>query len=308
MQFTEIKVEIPVSQAETAEAIANMTVPYGIYIEDYSDLKEGVMETAHVDLIDEQLLKKDPETAIIHIYINECENPAEAILFLRERLTDLGIENKIILAKTDDSEWSENWKKYFKAFAVGEKLAVCPSWENYENRDGRRVISLDPGAAFGTGGHATTYLCMSLLEKYTQPESRVLDIGTGSGILSISALLLGAESAVGVDIDELSVKTAAENARRNGVAEKCEFIVGDLAEKVKGRYNIVCANIVADVIIRLFDNVADFMEKDAVLLISGIIDMRADEVEAAAAAHGFTVKERLTRDEWHAYALTKQPN
>lgn len=303
MQFTEIKLCVATDDLETASAIANMVVPYGIYVEDYSDLKEGVEQIAHVDLIDADLLKKDGGTAIIHIYLNECENPVEAIAYLRERLDFSGIEADILSENVDDSAWNENWKKYFKPFSVGSRLAVCPSWEKYENTENRKVIHLDPGAAFGTGTHATTSLCMELLEKYVSGETTVLDIGTGSGILCISALLLGAKSAFGVDIDEMSVKTARENALRNGVAKRCDFTVGDLAKTVKGRYNIVCANIVADVIIRLLDDVADYMEKDGILIISGIIDTRKDDVERSVGEHGFTVAEHLVREEWQAYVL-----
>lgn len=303
MQFTEIKIKVDIKQIETASAIANMVVPYGIYIEDYSDIYEGVEQIAHIDLIDEDLLKKERDIAVIHIYLNECDNPKEAISYLSERFKAEGIAAEIISENVDDSLWNENWKKYFKPFAVGKKLAVCPSWEKYENRENRKVIHLDPGAAFGTGTHATTSLCMELLEKYTNGSTTVLDIGTGSGILCISALLLGAKSAFGVDIDEMSVKTAKENAKRNGVEEKCDFTVGDLAKSVTGRYNIVCANIVADVVIRLMDNVADYMEKDGILIISGIIDTRKTDVEAAAEKHGFKIAEHLSREEWQAYVL-----
>ena len=133
----------------------------------------------------------------------------------------------------------------------------------------------------------------------------MLDIGTGSGILAIAADLLGAKSAIGVDINAQSVKTAIANAEINGVSEKTEFLVGDLAEKVSGKYDIVCANIVADVVMRLFDNVADFMKDDGILIVSGIIDMRALEVEKSALEHGFKIAESLMREEWHAYVLTK---
>lgn len=306
MNWTEIKIIIKTENLELASAIANMAVPYGIYIEDYSDLREGVMDIAHVDLIDSELLNKKADTAVIHIYINECDNPFEAAEYLKERLTAEKIDFKIDSEKINDSDWNENWKKYFKAFTVGEKLAVCPSWESYENEENRKVINLDPGAAFGTGGHATTYLCMTLLEKYVNEKTRLLDIGTGSGILSISALLLGAQSATGVDIDELSVKTAKENAQRNGVEKKCDFLVGDLAQKVSGRYNIICANIVADVIIKLLENVKNYMEKGAKLIVSGIIDIRKEDVEKSAKAHGFKITEHITREEWHAYVLESE--
>ncbi len=303
MEYTEITAKVPTKDVETASAIANMTVPYGIYVEDYNNLEEDVMNIAHIDLIDEDLLQKDRNFAIIHMYISECDNPLEAVAYLKERFTASDIDYQINTETVDDSNWNENWKKYFKAFSVGEKLAVCPSWETYNNIDNRTVISLDPGAAFGTGSHATTYLCLTELEKYVTPDSEILDVGTGSGILSIAALLLGAKSAVGVDIDELSVKTANQNAMRNGVGDMAEFKVGNLAEKVSGKYDIICANIVADVILMLFDSVKNFMKPDTKFLVSGIIDIRSREIEAAAKQAGFKTLNHLTREEWHEYTF-----
>lgn len=305
MDWTEITARVPTDKTDEAAAIANMTVPYGIYIEDYTNLEADAEEIAHIDLIDDELVNKDRTHSIIHMYIAESDNAIEAVSYLRERFNACGIDNEINCVLVDDSDWNENWKKYFKAFEIGDKLAVCPSWESYDNKDGRTVISLDPGAAFGTGSHATTSLCLEILENRVTNDTTVLDIGTGSGILAIAADLLGAKSAIGVDIDAQSVKTAIANAEINGVSEKTEFLVGDLAEKISGKYDIVCANIVADVVIRLFQNVADFMKDDGILIVSGIIDMRADEVENAAREYGFTISESLMREEWHAYVLTK---
>ena len=305
MNWTEITVTVPLADTEMASAIANMTVPYGIYIEDYSDLEIKAEEIAHIDLIDEELVAKDRTKSIIHIYISECDNAAEAIAFLQERLVAAGIAAEVSSVGVNDADWNENWKKYFKAFEVGERLAVCPSWETYENTENRTVLSIDPGAAFGTGTHATTSLCLSVLEQQVNKDSTVLDIGCGSGILAIAGVLLGAQSAVGVDIDAQSVKTAKENAEINNVQEKIEFFVGDLAEKVSGKYNIVCANIVADVIIRLFDNVTDYMTDDGVLIVSGIIDLRAEDVVKSAKEHGLNIVSELTRDNWCAYLIKK---
>ena len=305
MDWTEITAKVPTNKTDEAAAIANMTVPYGIYIEDYTDLEADAEEIAHIDLIDDELINKDRTHSIIHMYIAESDNAIEAVSYLRERFTACGIENEIKCELVDDADWNENWKNYFKAFEIGEKLAVCPSWEEYNNKDSRTVISLDPGAAFGTGSHATTSLCLEILEKRVTNDTTVLDIGTGSGILAIAADLLGAESSIGVDIDAQSVKTAIVNAEINGVSDKTEFLVGDLADKISGKYDIVCANIVADVVIRLFDNVADFMKDDGILIVSGIIDMRAPEVEKSALEHGFKISESLMREEWHAYVLTK---
>ena len=305
MDWSEITAKVPTEKTDEAAAIANMTVPYGIYIEDYTNLEADAQEIAHIDLIDEELVNKDRTHSIIHMYIAESDNAIEAVSYLRERFTACGIDNEIKCELVDDADWNENWKKYFKAFEIGEKLAICPSWEEYDNQDNRTVISLDPGAAFGTGSHATTSLCLEILEKRVTNDTPVLDIGTGSGILASAADLLGAKGAIGVDIDAQSVKTAIANAEINGVSEKTEFLVGDLADKISGKYDIVCANIVADVVMRLFDNVADFMKDDGILIVSGIIDMRAAEVEQSAAEHGFKIAESLMREEWHAYVLTK---
>ncbi len=303
MNWTEITATVPSDKTDEAAAIANMTVPYGIYIEDYTNLESDAEEIAHIDLIDDELINKDRTHSVIHMYIAESDNSVEAMSYLKERFNACGISNEVKCAVVDDSDWSENWKKYFKAFEIGEKLAVCPSWEKYDNRENRKVISLDPGAAFGTGSHATTSLCLEVLERNVTPQKTVLDIGTGSGILAIAACLLGAKSAVGVDIDEQSVKTAVSNAAINNVDSKVRFEVGDLAEKISGKYDIVCANIVADVVIRLFAGVKNYISEGGILIVSGIIDMRAPDVEKAALEHGFVITESLTREEWHAYTL-----
>lgn len=303
MNWTEITVSVPQEYTETASAIANMTVPYGIYIEDYSDLETAAWDIAHIDLIDEELVNKDRKNSIIHIYISECDNAAEALEFLKERLAAEGIPFKAGSIGVNDNDWNENWKKYFHSTEIGDRLAVVPSWEKYDNKDNRVILSIDPGAAFGTGTHATTSLCLSLLENYVTDNVKMLDIGCGSGILAIASVLLGAESALGVDIDAQSVKTAKENAEINNIAEKTEFIVGDLAEKVNGKYNIVCANIVADVIIKLLPDAAKYMEENGVLIISGIIDMRENDILEAVKQNGFSVVKSEYRENWCAFVL-----
>lgn len=308
MNWTEITVAVANKDTDAAAAIANMTVPYGIYIEDYSDLEKGAEEIAHIDLIDGELLAKDRETSIIHIYISECDNAAEALEFLKERLTAAGIAYKADTLGVNDSDWNENWKKYFHATEIGERLAIVPSWEKYENKDNRTILQIDPGAAFGTGTHATTSLCLDMLQNYVDSGTEMLDIGCGSGILAVASVLLGAKNAVGVDIDAQSVKTARENAGINGVTDKTEFIVGDLAERVTGKYSVVCANIVADVVIRLLESVKNYMQTDAVLIVSGIIDLREKDVLCAAERYGFAVAEKRYRDNWCAFALKQEEN
>lgn len=308
MNWTEITVTVAHKDTDAASAIANMTVPYGIYIEDYSDLEQGAEEIAHIDLIDEELIAKDRETSVIHIYISECDNAAEALEFLKERLNAAGIVYKSETVGVNDSDWNDNWKKYFHATEIGEKLAVVPSWEKYDNKDDRTILHIDPGAAFGTGTHATTSLCLDMLQNYVDCTTEMLDIGCGSGILAVASVLLGAEKAVGVDIDAQSVKTARENAEINEVTDKTEFIVGDLAEKVTGKFSLVCANIVADVIIRLLGAVKNYMVDDGVLIVSGIIDLRENDVLAAVEKQGFKVAEKRYKDNWCAFALKQEEN
>lgn len=300
--WTEIKITVPAEKAETAGNIANMTVPHGIYIEDYSNLEEEAMEIAHIDLIDEALLAKDRSHAIIHIYISPEDNPAEAISFLEERLQACGIPYAVEQADCAMDDWLNNWKKYFKPIPVGEKLLIRPIWEEDFDSQGRVVLNLEPGLAFGTGTHETTRLCLELIERYLSPRSKLLDVGCGSGILSVAGLLLGAGEAVGIDIDPLAVKTAGENARLNGVEERFTGICGDLASKVSGQFQLVAANIVADVVIQLTQDVPRFLAPGGVYIISGIIDTREEDVLAALAGR-FTVIERKEERGWVAMAL-----
>ena len=305
MNWTEILINVNADDAEMAAAIANMAVPYGIYVEDYSDLIEQSWEIAHVDLIEQELLEKDKNSAIIHVYISEEDNAFERIEYLKGLLIASNISFSIEDEIVNDASWADGWKKFFKCTEVGKKLVIRPSWEEYENTGGKTVLSIDPGAAFGTGTHATTALCLELLQNYVAEESTVLDIGCGSGILSIASVLLGASSAIGVDIDAQSVKVAKENAELNNVVDKTQYIVGDLAEKVNGKYNIVCANIVADVIIKLLENVDEYMKDGAVRLTSGIIDIRKDDVVAAFSRFGFNIVEERTKDNWYAIVCKK---
>ena len=302
MEWQEIKISVNSEDTERANNIAVMAVPYGIYTEDYSTLEQEAWDIAHIDLIDEDLLKKDRTKSIIHIYIGENDNPQEAISFVSQRLDAEKIPYTIDTSACKEEDWLNNWKKFFKVTPIGERLIIRPTWEEYDNTEGKTVLSIDPGAAFGTGTHATTRMCLELVEKYVKDNSGFLDVGSGSGILSIAAALLGANKVVGVDIDPVAVKVANENAEINSVLDKTEFLVGNLAEKVSGKYEIVCANIVADIIMRLTENVKDFMYDDSLFICSGIIDIRKDEVEKNLIESGFEIVETLTIENWYAYA------
>ena len=299
--WTEIAVTIRAEDTDRAGDIAQMVVPYGTYIADYSHLEEEAMEIAHIDLIDEELLKKDRTKSVIHVYISPEENPAEAVSFLTERFEAEGIWNEIASANCAEEDWINNWKKYFKPIPVGERLLVRPMWEDEYDAGDRVVLHLEPGLAFGTGTHETTRLCMELLEKYVKPGDTLLDMGCGSGILSVAGLLLGAQSAVGVDIDALAVKTAIANAETNSVGDRFTGICGNPAEKVTGQFDIVVANIVADIVILLTQDAPRFMKPDTVYIMSGIIDTREDDV-LACLAEKFELIDRREEKGWVALA------
>ncbi|MGN1130033.1 MAG: 50S ribosomal protein L11 methyltransferase [Ruminococcus sp.] len=296
-QWTEIKICVDAKDIDKAADIANMVVPYGIYIEDYTALEQEVQEIAHIDLIDEDLLSKDRNKAYVHIYLEPDVNPAEALAFLSERYTSENIRHNIETDTTLEEDWRNNWKKYFNPMPVGEKILIRPSWRDDYDPQGRVVLNIDPGLAFGTGNHETTRLCLETIERYLKEGDTVLDVGCGSGILAIASLLLGAGSAVGVDIDQTAVKTAVENAQINNVADRFTAINGDLTEKVTGKYNLIVANIVADAIMFLSKGVKEFMNPDTVYIMSGIIDTRADEVVNAISSD-FEIIEKYEDKGW----------
>ncbi len=307
MDWTEIKVTVPVERVDEAGSIVSMTVPYGIYIEDYSDMEDAVLEIAHIDLIDEDLLTKDRTKGIVHVYISPEENPNEAVSFIKERLDAENIPYEIDSLVCKNADWENNWKKYFKPMPVGERLLIQPIWKDKVDAGDRVVLNLEPGLAFGSGTHETTRLCLKAIEKHITPGCKMLDIGCGSGILSIASLLLGAGEATGVDIDKLAVKTAMENANRNGFDEsRYTLYHGNLTDKVNGKFDVIAANIVADAIIMLSKGVDEFMNDDSVYIVSGIIDMREEEVVNALDNYGFRITARHEDGGWLCFECMKK--
>lgn len=304
--WTEIAVTVDTKDIDTAGDIANMVVPYGIYIEDYSALEEETMQIAHIDLIEESLLEKDRTKGIIHVYINPEENPLESTSFITERLNALGIKHEITISDCKVEDWQNNWKQYFHPMPIGKKLLIRPVWEDNYDAGDRKVLDIEPGLAFGSGSHPTTQLCLETLENHITDDSTVLDIGCGSGILSIASLLLGARSAFGVDIDSLAVKTAKANAVQNGFGDdKFTAVQGNLSDKVNGKFNVVVANIVADIIMEFNKTVGDFLTDDGIYITGGIIESREDEVLLSFAQNGFEVTDRFENNGWLVFVLKK---
>lgn len=221
---------------------------------------------------------------------------------------------RILTRVVDDEDWANSWKAHYKPFPVGEKLMIRPSWEQTDTPEGRIVLSLDPGMAFGSGTHETTRMCLEALQAHTKEGMQALDLGCGSGILAIAALLLGAKSATLVDIDPVAQKVAAENARMNGIAkDRYEILIGDTlsdqtlrARLAHKRYDLITANIVASVVIALAPLVREVLAEDGIFIASGIIDERLAEVLAALDAHGFEVFEVHEDENWRQLAAGRK--
>lgn len=284
----------------------------GFMIEDAQDFDEFLHDTTpHWDYVDQAVMEKmkDCETCVT-IYVADNPQGMEELMQVRQILARLKAQDpdgkygrlELEMKDVDEEDWSNAWKKYYHPVQVGEHLVVCPSWEAYDRKPDEVVLTLNPGMAFGTGTHDTTRLCMELLEKYITPQDTVLDVGCGSGILAITAVLLGANKIIGCDIDEVAVKVAGENAALNGVQDRIAFHQGDLTSQVEGSFQIICANIVADVIIRLSEDAGRYLAKDGIFITSGIIDTREQDVLNALEQNGFQVIERRTSGGWVALA------
>ncbi len=298
MQWTELTVKVNHKDMDVASDIVSFAAEGGIYVEDYSSLEDDVFEVIPWGMIDDELLTKDREEVLIHIYIKPESNPVEVKTFIDERLNTAGISHETQLVLKEEDEWLNNWRQYYQPIEVGENLLIQPVFRDEVKDTERTVIKIEPGLAFGTGNHESTRLCLEAVEKYTKPGMRVLDVGCGSGILGIASVLLGAEQAYGVDIDETAVRIANENAELNSVAGKFTAECGDLTEHAKGKFNLVLANIVADVIINLTDNIKTYMADNATFVMSGIIDTREQDVLDALDKYGFDIIERKPENGW----------
>ncbi len=303
-EWTQVRVTVKLERLDDLVAIMSM-VSNNLQIEDYSDID---LKTCYGDLIDESILNADKTIASVSVYLPAERSVAECIAFLRERfeaseLTDAKIET----VGVNEEDWANSWKAYYKPIKIGERLVIVPAWEKYTPADGELIVRMDPGMAFGTGTHETTRLVIKLLETYTRTGCRMLDVGTGSGILAICASKLGAGECRAYDIDPMAVRVANENIKDSGLTNiTCE--VSDLLRQVdKSKpYDLICANIVADIIIRMTPDVGELMHKDTVLLASGIIMERSDDVVECFEKHGFRIVERLEENGWCGLAVMKK--
>lgn len=282
-------------------------VDNSLMIEDYSDVERD-LDGVYGDLIDEELLARDRTVASVSVFIAAEKSPAESEGFIRQRLADLSIPATVEHIGVNEEDWADSWKQYYKPIKTGNRIVIVPVWEKYEKAEDELVVLMDPGMAFGTGTHETTRLCAALLEKYIAPGDKMLDVGCGSGILAICAAKLGAGDCFACDIDPVSVRIANENAEINETPN-VHAEVSDLLRqvpKINSGYDICCANIVADVIIRMAPDVSAYLADDAHLIVSGIITERAEEVVESLDRAGLKLIDELRENGWFAGVVMKK--
>lgn len=287
----------------------------GLEIEDEADFKDFLENNRQYwDYVDEDLIKAKSGETQIKTYISDDAAGHELLTAIKSTLCELksldsGEEFgrlEIEIDNMTEEDWANNWKQYFHPLEIGEKLLIKPEWEELSEPTDRIVFNIEPGMSFGTGSHYTTQLCLEALEQYIRPGVKMLDLGCGSGILSIISLLLGAERAVAVDIDPNAVDTAYQNAARNNVSKDNYTVLAgnvvtdaDLQTEIsKYKYEVVAANIVADVIIGLAPKAREYMKEGGVFITSGIIEDRIEDVKSALLENGFEIVKINQRKDW----------
>ena len=293
MKYIEMTIN---TSKEKKDIIEGILFDYGIYTteEVSSDLVDELdQDEKDWDFIDYPLLNSEKEIFAIKVYPENTEDAEKIKAELEEK--SLG---RASIVEKDDEDWANNWKKYYKPLEIGKSLAIVPEWEEYESN--RKIIKINPGMAFGTGTHESTYMCLELLEKYVKKGDEIFDIGCGSGILAIAALKLGAKRALAIDIDEKCIDASHENAKLNDVEDKMEIKKGNLLDVVKGRADLIVSNIIAEIIVDEIKNLKNHMDKDGIFITSGIIKERREMVMDALAENGFEIIDEIEKNNWLA--------
>ena len=307
MDWIEIKMEV--QDREAVEGISNMLAEMGtggVMIEDpqaIADYANSGLWDAH-EFTEELMQRKD---IVIKSYLPQDENLMNRVEQIIIELNEIEIRldmppTRVTYKPVQEEDWANAWKVYFKPERIGKRTVIKPSWETYEAQEGDLIIEIDPGMAFGTGNHATTALCLKMLEQYVQPGMDLIDVGTGSGILAIQAGLLGAGSVQAMDYDTVAVSAAKENIELNHLEEKVSICQSDLLAQAHGQADIIVANIIADIIIRLTPSTKDYLKGPKIFISSGIIDTRKDDVLQALQENGFSIIEVREDKGWVAIA------
>ena len=321
MKFIEVKIYTSHQGVEPLTAMLMEKGISGVVVDDPQDAEELLDKKNEYewDYIDRSLLENQEKEPVVSVFFEDTEEGRRqvqelkiSVMMLKSKEmegvfgwdADLGrlyAEDRVV----DDEDWKDKWKEYFKPANVTETLVVKPTWETYEKTGSEKVIELDPGMAFGTGTHETTTMCMELMEHYLKEGQSVLDIGCGSGILSIAAAFLGSSRVLGIEIDPDAVRTARENVSANGVSEWIEIREGDLTKDVDEKADLIVANLIAPLVIQLAEPAAEHLNASGVFISSGILTERKEEVEKAIREAGFEILEIREKGEWCAIAARK---
>ncbi len=305
-------IEISVTSSEqAAEAIAELLMSKGAngteMVDPYA-FRQALENNKYLDYADNGLIDSYGTDVIVKAYFSDDRDPVVLSQEIQNKLKDMAEyidfgPLKLQWTVRDDTEWKDNWKQYFKPFRFTEKIVIKPSWADYAPLSDDIIIELDPGMAFGTGTHETTQMCAKLGEKYLEPGDRVLDLGCGTAILALTAVKLGASSALAVDIDDAAAKTARQNVENNHETQKIEVRQGELHHIEQKPYDLIFINIIADIILLLSNEIKHYTRPGTKILLSGIIKSRRDDVKEAYEALGFNLMEELTLGEWVAMAF-----
>ena len=308
MRYLEFKITTDKDLLETAETVLLEHGYDSMQIDDPSDVRDILdhRDLYKYDYINEELSADLERRPRVTLYFTDDEEgrrqmaDAEALLVSME-----GVYYEASLTG-DDSEWLYKWQEHFRPTKVGERIVVKPGWEDYDPAPGELVIEMDPGMAFGSGLHETTSMCVKALEKYMPEDAKVLDVGTGTGILAMAAVLLGAEGALGIDIDEEAVRVATENIRKNDLEGSIAVMKGDLMAGIDYRPDVIVANLMADLVMMLSPAAAAQLGQGGIYITSGILDIKEETVSEAISAAGFDIIEIMHDGEWRCIVAVKR--
>ncbi|GGJ63112.1 ribosomal protein L11 methyltransferase [Anoxybacillus voinovskiensis] len=311
MKWSEISIHTTHEAVEAISNILHEAGAGGVVIEDPFDLTKE-RDTQFGEIYELNPDDYPEEGVVIKAYLPVNSFLGETVEAIKEAINNLMLynidvgRNKVTISEVNEEEWATAWKKYYNPVKISERFTIVPTWETYERvSTDELIIELDPGMAFGTGTHPTTVMCIQALEKCVQPGDTVIDVGTGSGILSIAAAMLGAKCVRALDLDPVAVDSAKLNVKLNKVHHVVTVMQNNLLDHIEQTANVIVANILAEIILRFVDDAYRLLEPNGYFITSGIIQAKKQEVKDGLVNAGFTIEETLTMEDWVAFIARK---